>query len=61
MNALVSPVNTVTMTSLELVQFINNQRGEGELVEEMVEEAKYTRSWTAFCTWLSEAERAING
>jgi hypothetical protein len=29
MNALVSPVNTVTMTSLELVQFINNQRVEG--------------------------------
>ena len=24
--------NTVTMTSLELVEFINNQRGEGEAV-----------------------------
>lgn len=30
MNALIPAVNTVTMTSLELVQFINNQRDEGE-------------------------------
>ena len=30
MNALISTVNPVTMTSLELVDYINSQRGEGE-------------------------------
>ena len=30
MNALISSVNPVTMTSLELVDYINSQRGEGE-------------------------------
>ena len=30
MNALIKPVNTVTMTSLELVDYINSQRGEGD-------------------------------
>lgn len=30
MNAIVSTVNPVTMTSLELVDYINSQRGEGE-------------------------------
>lgn len=135
MNALIPAVNTVTMTSLELVQFINNQRDEGEAelrhdhfmakvpkvlgegapkfrdtyinnqngqtypcyrfpkreyvkgilrkrlsyvpydvvrtlepwvkagvsVEDMVDEAKYTRSWNAFLDWLRTAEESANG
>ena len=30
MTSLISTVNPVTMTSLELVDYINSQRGEGE-------------------------------